>query len=73
MSRMSELHLEITNAIAAGRKPEEIVATWKKIGYYDVPLNWVKSVEDDFYNEQNEQNQYADHAADADAIAYGSM
>lgn len=67
MSRMGDLHIEVTDAIASGEKLEAIAKRMR------IPLEWVKSVEDDFYNELNEQYHYADRAADADAIAYGNM
>lgn len=65
MSRMSDLHIEISDALAAGEYPENIA---NRLG---VPVEWVQTVEDDFYNVAFMRHSYADESADADAIAYG--
>lgn len=65
MSRMSDLHIDISDAIAAGEHPVEIAKRFK------VPVEWVESVEADMLNFEAEQAAYADRSADADAIAYG--
>lgn len=65
MSRMSDLHLDIIEAIGSGEHPKEIASR------LNVPLSWVRSVEDDFYSELAAQHNWAHDSADADALAYG--
>jgi len=67
MSRMGDLHIDITDALASGEHPRQIADKFK------VPVQWVESVEDDMINWQAQEREYADRAADNDAIAYGSM
>jgi hypothetical protein len=62
---MSDIHLEISDALAAGEHPDKIAS---RLG---VPVEWVKTVEDDYYNVVFLNSvAYADRAADEDAIAY---
>ena len=64
MSRMSDLHIDVSDAIAAGEHPAKIAKR------FNIPVSWVESVEADMLNFEAEQATYADRSADADAIAY---
>jgi len=65
MSRMSDLHIDISDALASGEHPRQIADR------FNVPVQWVESVEADNINFEAAQREWADRSADADAIAYG--
>lgn len=65
MSRMSDLHIDISDALASGDHPHTIAKRFK------VPVEWVESVERDNIEFEAAQREWAERSADADAIAYG--